>query len=460
MCAGIPCKPKRKWQFDLRNDNDDDDDGAAEEKRSFVVHDKGGKVDSKVSPADAAKHGGSVGGGDDSTRSRTKPNGRRTESTFERAKRMTESKHKRLARERKMEEDRLAAMSPVARASYLEKKKRNAAKKPEDFSAPILVGSPLDDEYIASGGNKGSGTASAADGKRHGRGVRVYADGSRYEGDWYQDAQHGFGVYIQSGALGVRFEGRWAEGKKEGVGVESYGHNDVQSYICPLGNIHDGSARCFYDGEWKQGYYHGVGTFTCCDGRQYAGEWRKGKRHGQGRWVMLPAKLHYGVRTDADGNVTSHAGGVNDAAIGEYGQHITFDEQTRLRVYEGTFVKNKRTGIGKVTLNNGDVMEANGRDGSFVNGRVHGNIRMTFASTGKVSYARFKMGERYAWIGGKELQTLLKRDEDEVKAKIEAAEREARALESLTRVNMFGARTQAAAKGYGKVLALEDRQKR
>jgi hypothetical protein len=323
-------------------------------------------------------------------------------------------------------------------------KHRKLQRKPDDFTAPLLVGSPEDEAYLHAGGSPDGALAMKADGKAHGKGIRVYADGSRYEGDWYQDMQHGFGVYIGSGAEGVRYEGTWYYGKRTGLGIQSYGNNDGNSYVCPLGNQHDGSARCFYDGNWRDGYFWGEGTFTCCDGRQYSGGWYKGKRHGYGRWVILPANLHYSVRHDASGSVTSGP----SKNVGEYGQEVKFDDQNRIRVYEGMFSKNKRTGKGKITLNNNDVLE-----GNFLNGRLDGNVRITFnSSTGKVSYARYRNGTRYAWIGGKELDLLMKKEEEELLAQKEKERKRTAALGTLNKADMFRFKTDAKARAHGKVL--------
>jgi hypothetical protein len=48
------------------------------------------------------------------------------------------------------------------------------------------------------------------DGKLHGRGVYVLADGARYEGDYRDGKLHGFGDY--SAADGQAFMGTWTNG--------------------------------------------------------------------------------------------------------------------------------------------------------------------------------------------------------------------------------------------------------
>jgi hypothetical protein len=320
-------------------------------------------------------------------------------------------------------------------------------KRLEDFHGPILVGSPLDAEYLKVAGDTPVTVMALADGLRHGRGVRVYGDGSRFEGEWYQGEQQGFGVYLGSGVTGVRYEGSWHEGKKHGSGVESYGNNDGMTYVCPLGNQHNGNARCFYDGDWRNGYYWGQGTFTCCDGRQYSGEWMKGKRHGKGRWIILPAALHYGAGI---GDMAKLLGG--DEEFGK-SPKVSFSDQERMRVYEGIFVKNKRIGRGKCTFNNGDVVE-----GYFSSGRLDGEVKVTF-STGKVSYALYKLGVRKEFYKGEKLEKLIRRDQEEAKKRVDLIEKEHRQQKLLKRLNVMGVNTNARAMEMGEQLALMDGHK-
>lgn len=37
-----------------------------------------------------------------------------------------------------------------------------------------------------------------------------------------------------------------------------------------------------YNGNWKDGMYHGYGECTWPDGHLYKGEWKEGKTHGKG----------------------------------------------------------------------------------------------------------------------------------------------------------------------------------
>ncbi len=72
------------------------------------------------------------------------------------------------------------------------------------------------------------------EGLRHGKGVQVWKDGSKYEGYWRNDMANGRGRLIHS----------------------------------------DGDV---YEGEWLNDKAHGRGTYVHMDGAQYTGEWREDK---------------------------------------------------------------------------------------------------------------------------------------------------------------------------------------
>ena len=58
------------------------------------------------------------------------------------------------------------------------------------------------------------------DGKKHGHGVNVWADGGRYEGGWKDGKEHGHGVNVW--ADGTRYEGDYKDGKKHGHGIHYF----------------------------------------------------------------------------------------------------------------------------------------------------------------------------------------------------------------------------------------------
>ncbi len=62
-----------------------------------------------------------------------------------------------------------------------------------------------------------------------GRGVLIYANGARYEGEFKQDKYHGIGtLYFHDGSV---FSGLWFEGIKNGKGLTTFQIGDKYEAI-------------------------------------------------------------------------------------------------------------------------------------------------------------------------------------------------------------------------------------
>jgi len=81
-------------------------------------------------------------------------------------------------------------------------------------------------------------------GMKHGKGVKVWPNGDRYEGDFIEDRKEGFGSYSfgRGPWLGERYEGDWLADRREGYGV----------YRWPTGDI--------YRGPWHEDRITGAST--------------------------------------------------------------------------------------------------------------------------------------------------------------------------------------------------------
>jgi len=99
-------------------------------------------------------------------------------------------------------------------------------------------------------------------GERHGHGILIKANGSRYEGEFKDGVPNGRGVCNYS--QGTRYEGEWVDGESEGKGI-----------------VHKADGTRL-EGEFKDGVLIGHGIANYSDGDRYEGEWEDGNWNGQG----------------------------------------------------------------------------------------------------------------------------------------------------------------------------------
>ncbi len=72
-------------------------------------------------------------------------------------------------------------------------------------------------------------TGEMKDGKKHGYGVLMWADGGRYEGEWKDGKEHGHGVMVwgpDTEWAGDRYEGGMENGKTHGRGTYYFANGD------------------------------------------------------------------------------------------------------------------------------------------------------------------------------------------------------------------------------------------
>ena len=105
-------------------------------------------------------------------------------------------------------------------------------------------------------------TGERLNGKKHGYGVQIWPDASRYEGMWENDQANGMGVLHH--ADGDIYEGNWLNDKAHGHGTYKHGNGAL------------------YVGDWYEDKQHGHGSESWPDGAHYDGSYRDGKKHGEG----------------------------------------------------------------------------------------------------------------------------------------------------------------------------------
>ena len=209
--------------------------------------------------------------------------------------------------------------------------------RPEDnISVQLKNPVKLDDGRIYSGEwNK--------EGKMHGIGTVLEADGSKIVGAFQNGQLNGKGRKIDSNGIaiegdfrdglldgeakvtrkdGAKFEGNFENGILSGKGKEHWqdgveyegdyldekrhGHgklttNDgVYTGSFKGGKIHGKGEYKFkngnvYKGKWKDNKMHGKGAFKWTDGREYKGYWKEDLRHGKGVMVWNDDKQYDGL---------------------------------------------------------------------------------------------------------------------------------------------------------------------
>eukprot|EP00547_Thalassionema_nitzschioides_P004547 CAMPEP_0194205718 /NCGR_PEP_ID=MMETSP0156-20130528/4933_1 /TAXON_ID=33649 /ORGANISM="Thalassionema nitzschioides, Strain L26-B" /LENGTH=775 /DNA_ID=CAMNT_0038932075 /DNA_START=51 /DNA_END=2378 /DNA_ORIENTATION=- len=181
---------------------------------------------------------------------------------------------------------------------------------------------------------------------RDGRGVCLYqSNGTLYEGDFFQNREHGYGTLYTSDRSKKIYEGEWERGKFQGRGIYYYHHTDARFEGEFKENCRHGVGKyCLpnqstYDGEWRDDTMNGRGTFVWPDGSVYTGQWKEGKRHGQG---LLRASDNFTY----DGMWVENCMEGRGTATYPNGQ-----------TYEGLWHHGKREGRGTIQFTNGAVYE-------------------------------------------------------------------------------------------------------
>jgi len=130
------------------------------------------------------------------------------------------------------------------------------------------------------------GDLSLITGEADGHGTITDTDGTKYTGQIKNGAFSGQGV--ATSVLGSKLaNGTWSDGKFSGEGTIIYEDTD------PIYDNYDQ-----YTGDFKDGNYHGRGTFTWADGSKYVGEWRNNLRNGEGVFTYLDGTTHAGQWKD------------------------------------------------------------------------------------------------------------------------------------------------------------------
>ncbi|XP_076871765.1 alsin isoform X2 [Brachyhypopomus gauderio] len=153
-----------------------------------------------------------------------------------------------------------------------------------------------------------------------------------YEGRWVSGKPHGRGVLKWSD--GRTYTGAFKNGLEDGFG----------DYIVPNKSLN----KCdHYQGHWKEGKMHGLGTFRYSTGEVYEGSFQENARHGHG--MMRSGKLNSSSPSVFIGQW------LHDKRTG-YG---IFDDITRGEKYMGLWQDDQKQGNGVIVTQFGLYYEGN-----------------------------------------------------------------------------------------------------
>lgn len=202
-------------------------------------------------------------------------------------------------------------------------------------------------------------TGQYAFGYRDGRGVEVFQDGSRYEGEFKTGERQGQGKFTE--ANGGLQEGEWLAGKLSGKCKIHEAAGDRYEGTCLLGKP-SGQGRfervadeSVYEGEFKNGQYHGQGRLKA-PGYAYEGSFALGMKSGRGKEVFETGEQYEGefVRNERSGQGALRFAGIDGTTL----------------TYDGAFKKGVFAGQGTLSL--GDAsFKGEFKQGVFIRGEMH-----------------------------------------------------------------------------------------
>ena len=145
---------------------------------------------------------------------------------------------------------------------------------------------------------------------------------------------------------GDSYEGEMKDGKYHGMGTYRWGNGNV------------------YTGEYVNGVRQGKGKFAFASGSSYEGEWKNGKYHGKGKWTNADGSYYTGVwenddiiaSTKIEYPAPAYASESVKPAAGAKIERMEYDGGD---VYEGEMVDGYRHGKGKYTWADGSEYEGN-----------------------------------------------------------------------------------------------------
>ncbi len=211
-----------------------------------------------------------------------------------------------------------------------------------------------------------------------GKGIKVFSNGDRYDGEFKKGTFEGEGVFQSS--KGYKYSGKFKDGKKNGYGVwiserieNSIANSSENSNQKVSVNHHLSTTRSiYYEGEWKNNRRDGKGKLIINKNgktKKYSGQFINGKLNGKGILETDIAK-YFGIFK----NNRLNGQGVYENQNGEK--------------YIGGFQNFKFDGKGTYTFKDKSLYI-----GDFKSGKLHGRGRLFNSKHKVIKSGKWREGE-------------------------------------------------------------------
>ncbi|XP_071946110.1 MORN repeat-containing protein 1-like isoform X2 [Antedon mediterranea] len=176
--------------------------------------------------------------------------------------------------------------------------------------------------------------------------------GQHYLGETKKQLREGYGMYKYSNSF-FKYEGEWKEGKKHGHGKLLMADGGYYEGEFVNGEIQGHGFRKWavsgntYSGQFECGEMTGFGVLTCPDGTVYEGEFQNNMKEGHGILKYADGAVYEG----SFHKNKRHGGGSQTYVNGDY--------------FVGDWVYDQRQGGGELRFADGSVYEGQWRNGVF-----------------------------------------------------------------------------------------------
>ena len=215
---------------------------------------------------------------------------------------------------------------------------------------------------------------------KQGKGVYYFKEGDKYEGEFHHNVKHGKGIYYYDN--GDKFEGRFIDGMAEGKGKFFYNNGDR------------------FEGRYKHDKRNGHGIYYYRNGTRYDGDFKNGEKNGNG--IIVKSNGDYYEVKYKNNELIEKGPKFKDYDSFLKIRKIQETDTDCVEKYVGDIVNAKKNGKGIIIYKNGDKYEGDFKDNlkdgfgkyQYKNGDIYEGHFKYDLKEGKGTYI-YNEGEKY-----------------------------------------------------------------